>query len=118
MQSIIPAGNVAFHPANHDLQNGNEKTWDRCLGRVLLLDQFSSQRKAPANSPREGTTALLKMLLEMGGRFRGIMGFRLKRHRTSWHPAGLSSQGIFGSPEPIIWANSNEFILPVIMSNA
>ena len=54
----------------------------------------SSQRNTPANPLPKGTTALLKILLEVGSKSRGIMGFATLRHNTSLHPAGRSSQGI------------------------
>jgi hypothetical protein len=43
-----------------------------------------------------GTAALLKMLLEMGSRSRGMMGLALYRQTTSLQPAGRSSQGMLG----------------------
>jgi hypothetical protein len=42
------------------------------MSRFLL-----SQRNTPANPSPKGTTALLKMLLEEGIKFLGMMGFPL-----------------------------------------
>src|SRR3954449_11147043 len=62
-----------------------------------MLRAVSSQRNTPANFPRNGTTAELKMLLAVGNRLRGMIGLRLYRHTTPGSLAGLSSHGIFGS---------------------
>ena len=56
----------------------------------------SSQRKTPAKPLPNGTTALLKMLLLMGSRSRGMMGFFEQRHMTLRSPSGRSSQGMLG----------------------
>jgi len=62
---------------------------------------WSSQRNTPANFPRNGTTALLKMLLEVGIRSRGMTGLRSERQTTVLQSAGLSSHGIFGMASPL-----------------
>src|SRR5690349_22555178 len=65
-----------------------------------MLRAVSSQRNTPANFPRNGTTAELKMLLAVGNRFRGMIGLRLYRHTTPGSLAGLSSHGMFGRGSP------------------
>src|SRR5689334_1376024 len=65
-----------------------------------MLRAVSSQRNTPANFPRNGTTAELKMLFAVGKRLRGMIGFRLYRQTTPGSFAGLASHGIFGSGSP------------------
>jgi hypothetical protein len=65
----------------------------------------SSQRNTPANSPLNGTTALLKILFEVRVKFLGIMGFFVYLHINSFFGSledGLSSQGMFGILLPFI----------------
>src|SRR5580658_421665 len=70
---------------------------------------LSSQRKTPAKPPSNGTAALLKMLLEVLVRLRGIMGLRLKRQTTSEESAGRGSHGILdkGWPRMILYLDSD-----------
>jgi hypothetical protein len=68
---------------------------------TCILRRSSSQRKTPANLPSNGTTALLKMLLDDGIRFLGMIGLRAERQRTSPQPAVRSSHGMSGRRGPM-----------------
>ena len=63
---------------------------------MFIVRVLSSQRNTPAKPSLNGTTALLKMLLEVGIASRGIIGLALYRHTTSLLVAGRSSHGRCG----------------------
>ena len=58
----------------------------------------SSIRKTPENPSPNGTTAELKMLLDLSIRSRRMIGLRLERQTTARDPAGRSSHGMLGRP--------------------